>query len=294
MCESNWPHGPRAAAYNRVVALLKATWLWILVVGLVLFGATDLTIRLTGNVIYYPTVMVIGAFLVPVTFVTFFYRQEDLLERGVHGSNVLPTLLACALFGGLIGTLAAGLLEQATMTSTSPASVAWVGPIEELAKMIVPVVVFVVARKRFRSELDGLLFGVAAGMSFAALETMGYELVALVGSQGNLNVLDETILIRGLLSPLGPAAWTGLVAATLWRERERTGRPFSLAVLGFFLVAAALHSVWDLASSASTAVVFGSYAAIGAVSLALLIWRFRQARRTAMVAPHPTLPGSPA
>jgi len=269
---------------------LRATWLQVLIVGLALFGATDLTIRLTGNPIMLPTVMMIGAFLVPVVFVTYFYRQDDLLDRGAHGGNILPTLAACALFGGLIGTLAAGLLEYTTLSTNSPWRVAWVGPIEEFTKMIVPAVLFVVVRKRFRSEMDGLLFGVAAGMSFAALETMGYELVVLIGSQ-DLATLNETILVRGLVAPAGHAAWTGIIAATLWRERERTGRWFGPVVLGFFLLAASLHSLWDFASSGSAAVIVGSYVAIGGASLALLIWRFREARRVAAPPPAPVLPG---
>ncbi len=276
--------------------LLKQRWMQILLVGLVLFGAVDLTIRVTSDVIYFPTVMLIGAFLVPVAFVAYFYRQEDLLERRVHGTSIMPALLACAVFGGLIGTMAAGLLEYTTMSSHSPFSVAWVGPIEEFAKMIVPVALFIGMRNRFRSELDGLLFGVAAGMSFAALETMGYELVALVSSQGNLATLNETILVRGLLSPAGHAAWTGLIAATLWRERERTRHPITMVVVGFFLLAALLHSLWDYASSSSNAVILVvSYCAIGAASLWLLFWRFREARRLAAAAsPVPALPDPPA
>ena len=122
-------------------------------------------------------------------------------------------------------------------------------------------------------------------MAFAALETMGYELVALVSSQGSLNTLDETILIRGLLSPVGHAAWTGLIAATLWRERARTGKAFTPLVLGFFLLAAALHSLWDLASFANSyLILIPSYAVIGGASLTLLIWRLREARHIAPVA----------
>jgi RsiW-degrading membrane proteinase PrsW (M82 family) len=155
-----------------------------------------------------------------------------------------------------------------------------VGPIEEFAKLLVPVAVYLAMRNRFRSELDGLLFGVAAGMAFAALETMGYELVSLINSQGSLNAVDETILLRGLLSPAGHASWTGLITATLWRERERAGRAFTPTVAVFFLLSAALHSLWDVASAASNmAVIIPAYIAISAVSLTLLVQRLRESRR---------------
>ena len=249
-------------------------------VGLLLFALADITLRFTANVNYFPTVMVLGAFLVPVAFVAYFLQQEAIFDRGSHIGSILPTVVLCALLGGLIGTLAAGTLEYTTLRSSSLLNLAWVGPIEEFAKLLVPVAVYVIMRNRFRSELDGLLLGVAAGMAFAALETMGYELVSLVSSQGNLNALDETILIRGLLSPAGHGAWTGLITATLWRERQRTGRALTPLAVAFFLLAAGLHSLWDFASSSNSLVVLvPAYAAISTVSLSLLLWRLRESRR---------------
>jgi RsiW-degrading membrane proteinase PrsW (M82 family) len=271
------------------MSLFKTLWFKIFGIGLVLYIAADVTLNFTNNVLYFPTVMMLGAFLVPITFVSYFYQQENLFDRGVHAGSILPTVMICAVFGGLIGTLAAGSLESATLNNKDPLTLAWVGPIEEFTKLIVPLIVYIVMRKRFRSELDGLLFGVAAGMSFAALEAMGYELVSLVSSNGNLAVLNQTILIRGLISPASHAAWTGLITGTLWRERERTGKALTLSFIGFFLLAAGLHSIWDLVSfSGSVSVVASSYIAIGVTSLFLLFWRLREARITAYS------PGQPA
>lgn len=262
------------------MSMMKQRWAQIFLGGLLLFALADITLRFTDNVNYFPTVMMLGAFLVPVAFVAYFLQQEAIFDRGSHAGSIVPTVIMCALLGGLIGTLAAGTLEYTTLNSSSLLSLAWVGPIEEFAKLLVPVALYVIMRNRFRSELDGLLLGVTAGMAFAALETMGYELVALVRSQGSINALDETILVRGILSPAGHAAWTGLITATLWRERQRTGRAFTLVTLAFFLIAAALHTLWDFASSASSlSVLVPAYLAISAVSLGLLVWRLRESRR---------------
>ncbi len=262
------------------MSILRQGWLQIFGMGLGLFALADITLRFTGNVNYFPTVMMLGAFLVPCAFVAYFYQQETTFDRGAAHGSILPTVLICALVGGLVGTLTAGVLEYTTLTSASVWSTVWVGPIEEFAKLLVPVAVYFVMRNRFRSELDGLLIGVAAGMAFAALETMGYELVSLVNSQGSVNALDETILVRGLLSPAGHASWTALITATLWRERERTGKAFTPIVGAFFLLSAALHSIWDIVSGAgSMAIIVPSYFAISAVSLALLSWRLRESRR---------------
>jgi RsiW-degrading membrane proteinase PrsW (M82 family) len=262
----------------------KQRWLQIFIVGLILFALTDVTLRVTGNVNYFPTLMLIGAFLVPTAFIAYFYQQENIFDR--HPSdNILPAILLCALLGGLIGTVAAGLLEYITLTSSSLITLSWIGPIEEFAKLIGPVALYIIMRNRFRTELDGLLFGVTAGMAFAALETMGYELVALINSQGNINILDETILVRSLLSPAGHASWTGLITASLWRQRQSTGKAFTPVVFAFFLLAASLHTAWDFASfSNSLTILVPSYVAITTISLGLLIWRLQQSKRLALVA----------
>jgi RsiW-degrading membrane proteinase PrsW (M82 family) len=87
-------------------------------------------------------------------------------------------------------------------------------------------------------------------MGFAALETMGYSFVSLLESKGNLVVLDGVLLARGLLSPAGHAAWTGLVCAVLWRERAKAGHTvFNWQVVKAFLTAVLLHALWDIFNS---------------------------------------------
>lgn len=263
----------------------RSRWIQIFVIGVIIFVVANVILNLTQDVLYFPTIMMVGAFLVPITFVAYFYQQENLFDRGSHQGSILPTVMVSALLGGLIGMLAAGTLEYATISQKQPLTLAWVGPIEEFAKLIVPIFLFFMMRNRFRSELDGILFGVATGMAFASLETMGYELVALLVSRGSLLALDQTILIRGLLSPAGHAAWTGLITATLWHERERVGHAFTLRSLGFFLLAAALHSLWDFTSFfSSLTIVIPAYLVIGGISLYLLFWRLREARKAVMAA----------
>ncbi len=154
-----------------------------------------------------------------------------------------------------------------------------VGLIEESAKLIFPVVVFI--RRRYQSEADGLLFGVASGMGFAALETVGYGFTAYLQSHGNVGTLEQTLLIRGLFSPAGHAAWTGLFCAVLWRERNRAGHAtFNLAILGIFVLAIVLHASWDIVSAINglpiIAVMIG-YLVISAIGLTLLIRRMEEA-----------------
>ena len=80
-------------------------WLQILVIGIILFVATEQALRITGNLNYFPTVILLGSFVVPVAFVTYFY------EHVMHREISLLLLTTCFLVGGILGIIAAGLLQ---------------------------------------------------------------------------------------------------------------------------------------------------------------------------------------
>jgi len=254
-------------------------WFQILGGGLLLFIATGQALRFTGNPNFFPTVILLGAFVVPVAFIAYIYERVPAKEIS------LSCVLICFLGGGAVGLIAAGILEFKALQGMSILGLFGVGLIEEASKLIFPAIQYV--RGRYRTEADGILFGVAAGMGFAALETMGYGLVALIQSQGSVGVLEQVLLIRGLLSPAGHAAWTGLVCAVVWREREQRGRGLlSFGVIGIFVLAVVLHALWDIINSFGgpailqwLIVVVGNLAIAG-ISLMLLFRRIREAIKT--------------
>ena len=260
--------------------LFKQLWLVTLLGGVLLFALAEIVLVTTQNALFFPIVILLGAFTVPVTFVAYFY--DYVRDRDIS----LPLLSSCFVVGGTIGVIVAGFIEAGTLRNLDVASLFGVGFIEESAKLIFPIVMFVMWK--YRHEADGLLFGVAAGMGFAALETMGYAMVELVKSGGSVGTLQQVLLIRGLVSPSGHAAWTGFVCAVLWRQRQKTGKWFGLPVLGAYILAIALHAVWDIVNSINVQTV-GQYAlsivlmlALIAVSLSLVFWRFRRAKAYAL------------
>jgi len=253
---------------------MKLTWLWIAVVGVALFIGTDIAVQSTGNPNFVPTLIMLGSFVIPVAFVAYFY--DHIRDRDIS----LSTLAICFLVGGAVGLIAAGFLEYKTLRSASVGSLIGVGFIEESAKLVFPVLMFIAWR--YRHQADGLLFGVSAGMGFAALETMGYGLVALIQTQGDVNQLNQVLMIRGLLSPAAHAAWTGLICAMLWRERQRLGRiSINYRVIGYFLLAVALHAAWDIVNglNVSALATYGGLLALAVISLGLLLLRYGEARR---------------
>lgn len=268
----------------RFLSVFKQAWLQILLVGIILFIATLEAIRATNNPNFLPSVILLGSFVVPVTFIAYFYQYVK--DRDIS----LPLLTTCFIVGGIVGTVAAGLLEYTTLRSSSIFTYFGVGAIEEFATLIFPIAMFIYWR--YRHEADGLLFGIAAGMGFAALETMGYSLVSFVQSRGSLGALQQVLLIRGLLSPANHAAWAGFVCAILWRQRQKTGRWRSLPIVGAFILAVLLHAAYDIVNTMSTNTplqwtVFGiALLAIVAASLTLIIWRFHKARSAAVNAPR--------
>jgi len=254
------------------------TWLQILIIGILLFIGTEETLRITKNPNFFPTVVLLGAFVVPTAFVVYFYDH-------VKHREISPGLLTTSfVVGGVLGVIAAGFLEYGTLTHLSIVALFGVGLIEESVKLIFPLMMYI--GWRYRHEADGLLFGIAAGMGFAALETMGYGMVTFVQSKGDFNILRQLLLVRGFLSPAGHAAWTGFVCAVLWREREKQGHTtFNSAVWGAFILTVILHALWDIVNSlggqsaTQFMVITGGNIGIAGISLTLVIRRYREAKR---------------
>lgn len=258
--------------------LLFQPWLLILISGILLFFFTQQAFIITANPNYLPTLIVLGSFIVPVTLVTYFYDHVK------HREISMPLLSTCFIVGGVLGSIAAGVLEFNALLDLSLAGLFGVAIIEEAAKLIFPVAVYI--GWRYRHEADGLLFGIAAGMGFAALETMGYALVTLVESLGDIGLVQEVLLTRGLISPAGHAAWTGFFCAVLWREREKKGHVvINRAVLGAFLVTVILHALWNITTGIVGTTLIESVASIGGgmvivmISLTLLMRRYEEAKK---------------
>src|SRR5438094_7525453 len=88
-------------------------WLQVLLTGIVLFVATTLVMFLTGNPNLYPTVILIGNFLVPVAFVAFLYDHQHI------SSLSLDTVATSFCVGGILGVLGASILESLVLPIAS-------------------------------------------------------------------------------------------------------------------------------------------------------------------------------
>jgi RsiW-degrading membrane proteinase PrsW (M82 family) len=231
MYETTTPQATSTSAPRR------RTWLRIFVTGFVLWALTVVVTFLTANPNLVPTLVLLGSFLVPVTFVVWAFGRR-------HSGEVTAELLfSTFVTGGVLGVLAASVLES-YLLNPSPVIFVGVGLIEEAAKLVA---LAVLTRKlAHKYAHDGMILGAAVGFGFAAFESAGYAFTALFTERGmSLVQLVQTELLRGLLAPVGHGLWTAILGGVLFSASGRrhfavTGR-LLLAYLGVSL----LHALWN-------------------------------------------------
>ena len=62
---------------TRSAPVSTRSWWRVLLVGLFFYIATLIALVLTGNPILFPTVVMVGSFMIPVAYVAFFYDQKN-------------------------------------------------------------------------------------------------------------------------------------------------------------------------------------------------------------------------
>jgi RsiW-degrading membrane proteinase PrsW (M82 family) len=218
-------------------ASVRRSWLRMFLTGLVLWVLTVVITFVTGNPNLVPALVLLGSFLVPVSFVVWAFSRRH------SGELTAELLFSTFVTGGLLGVLASSLLES-YLQSPSPALFVGVGLIEEAAKLVA--LAFLTRRLAHKYARDGLILGAAVGFGFAAFESAGYAFTALFTENGlSLMQLVQTELLRGLLAPVGHGLWTAILGGVLFSASGRrhfalTGR-LLLAYIGVSL----LHALWD-------------------------------------------------
>ncbi|WP_372351378.1 PrsW family intramembrane metalloprotease [Streptomyces sp. KL116D] len=206
--------------------------------GLALWILTAIVTYATKNTTLLPTLIMLGSFLVPATFVLWAYER--------HGRDLgVNLILGCFLIGGILGVLGASVMEY-YLVHPSVWMFVGVGLIEEAVKLLA--LMYVLHRHpRVHGLRAGLVLGATVGFGFAAFESAGYAFNAAVTMKGiDLRSLLETEVLRGLLAPFGHGLWTAIAGAVLLSFRRPNGRfrftgPVALTYLGVSL----LHALWD-------------------------------------------------
>jgi protease PrsW len=247
-------------------------WWQVLLTTFLFYVLALAALVITGNPNLFPTVVLLGSFMIPAAYVAFFYERRHLSRL------TMPTTIRSFVYGGLLGVIAASILEPILIRHPSHLTLSTaieVGLVEEFAKILG--VVIIARRLRHNGEVDGIIMGAAAGMGFAALESTGYAFTAFLASSGSLSDTVVVMLLRGLLSPLGHGTWTAILAGVLFRESGPGDWRLTRRVLGAYLTVVVLHAMWDGlpglvgAISSSGMAVFVAQGLVGLVSL-LVLW----------------------
>ncbi len=226
----------------------RRAWVRIFFGGVFLWLASVLVTFVTENSNLVPTVILVGSFLVPITFVAyaFEHRASDTLTE--------QTIFVGFVYGGILGVLGASLLEAAFLGQQSLASYVGVGLIEEGCKLAV--LWFIARRLPEYLTRDGVVLGAAVGFGFAAFETAGYAFNALFTIKGlSLTSLVETQFLRGILTPLGHGLWTGILGGVLFHSARGGRLRLSRSLVLWYVVVSLLHAFWDASGGIAALVV---------------------------------------
>ena len=229
---------------SEMVAEWPRPWLYsrIFLMFSIVFAGLYVMVMNFGNLNGVPGAMFVGALLVPLTVMMFFWEMN--VPRNISILDVLSVFFVGGVFS-LVVTLflysffpsaGAGPLWGSTL----------VGLVEELGKVLV--VAYYVKRNNIKYKLNGLLLGSCVGAGFAVFETAGYAFMSLINTN-RLTAMMDILFQRGVLAIGGHVVWAaisgfGLIVAK-GEEPLQTNHFFSAKFLKFLMLVSALHAVWD-------------------------------------------------
>lgn len=191
--------------------------------------------------------------LIPLTIVLLGIRWVDRWEpeplparvfAGLWGAGV-AVVVALAVGAQVDQVLAAGNVDPRSMGAQFFGSVIQAPIVEEGAKGLGVLLVFLVARRLFDGPVDGVVYAATVGAGFAFTENVLYfgRDIADGGSVGSVAL---TFFLRGVLSPFAHVMFTSMTGLAIGVAASRGGR--AAGVLAYFLgliPASLLHALWN-------------------------------------------------
>lgn len=250
---------------------LRARWL-------LLGGALVIFLIALGRLV--PLAIVLAALLVPVLYLAYFYVAE------IYADEPLPVLLATFVTGAVLGTLmSAGfyhvILGQRRLAfGTSPGYILLTGvalPVLGQALMLVGPLVLYFTRPRFDHLLDGVVFGAASGLGFAAAQSIIYSWLLIQGpfhQSGSAASWALPVLRIAIFVPLLDASTTALICAAIWLRRDRNAPVGNLGLLASPPVAVLVGVLGQIVPSLGYDLIGGQFMAwiwYGAAAAVMLI-----------------------
>jgi RsiW-degrading membrane proteinase PrsW (M82 family) len=226
-----------------------------LVMGLVamlLLGFIGTTVGAAGLLVglllaFVPVLPVLATFL-------WIDRYEPEPRRNIVVSVVWGASLA-AFFALLVNSASVRLITAVGGSGHETAAV-WVAPwIEEAAKGAVVVLVLLLRREEFDGVVDGIVIAGLSGLGFAFMENIlvwGRIFESAQSDHGPVSgvfVVGVVFAVRAVFAPFAHPMFTAAfgIGLGLAAQHARSWRKAAAPALGF-LVAVALHTVWNLSA----------------------------------------------
>jgi RsiW-degrading membrane proteinase PrsW (M82 family) len=212
-----------------------------------------------------------GAVLVPVVYLVYLYEARVYRDAPVRVIGL--TLGGGAVLGVVVTLIGDALSSTAPLIRSTPFGLSIDVASIVLFLVVVPIVSEVVkplpalllrGSSDFPETVDGLVFGISAGLGFAAAETILH--FSRVITSGDIQTTPGTwifpIITLSVLTPLLQGSATGLITAALWRRRSGALGRLAMASIAVALVG---HVVFDLGSELLDA--------LGPSPLIALVWQ---------------------
>ena len=187
--------------------------------------------------------------------------------------GAVPAIVVSVLGEILIG---APFVSEATGFTALLVEGAIVAPIvEELAKGLALLIIYLFIRKEFDGVLDGLVYGALIGFGFAMTENLFYFVGAY--QNGGFENLSFVIFLRAVIFGLNHAFYTGLTGIGFGIARTTPGR-YAQVIWPIVGLSAAItvHALHNLGASTASVSVWGlimslSIAAAGGALIVLAV-----------------------
>lgn len=214
-----------------------------------ILGGTIVLILQDPYIFLFPVFFIIAFTFPSFIWISYVYHKDILEPESKHG-------IFLALTWGMFSTLFV-IFPNTIIGSFSPvlAAVVVAPLIEEFFKPLGLTRV----KSEMSSELDGLIFGVTCGMGFAIIENFTYEINFLFSGESYVALWAVGSFIRGVGSTIVHAVGAGLIGFTYARirisQQKRNMHVGSLSILynldllSAFVLAVALHAVWNGSAS---------------------------------------------
>lgn len=215
--------------------------------------------------------VLVSAFLVPVLYLLY------LVEAQVFKGEPLPVLGLTLVGGavlGLVVTLGVHAIAPDPVVGGLAAGIDWLAllglavALPVVQEILKPLPTIMLRRRGFDETLDGLVFGVAAGLGFSIAETIVNfsSLFTSTGLRTDSGNWIYPLITVAVLQPVMQGSATGLIAASLWRRRNVLG--VAAAVAAHVLFSAGSSIIRDLGAAAIVVDVFQA-AVVGGLLVAI-------------------------